>query len=105
MSIRWPAILSVLLVASACAPALKNVSTSPDGAMHRKVEDGVTTRAELERRLGWPETTLVDGRVAAWNLDKKQRPWATDPVTIKFQLIAVFDDEGIVECHSLLRIR
>ena len=105
MPIPRSAILGVLLLAAACAPALKNVSPSPDEAMHRKVEDGVTTRAQLERLLGRPTATLVDGRVAAWNLDKKQRPGVRDPVDIKFQLIAVFDDKGVVERHSLLRIR
>ena len=94
-----------LLLSAACSPRLKNVKPSSAESALRTIEDGVTTRIQLETMLGPPAKTFEDGSVAVWNLDKDQQPGALAAVCVRFQLIALFNEREIVERHSLLRIR
>lgn len=95
----------LVLLSPACSLHLKSVDTSSAASPLQGIEDGVTTRTHLETTLGLPAASFEGGSVAVWNLDKRQRPGVLETRDIRFQLIAVFDERGIVERHSLLRIR
>jgi hypothetical protein len=94
-----------LLLSAACSLRLKSVNPSSAVSHLQSIEEGVTTRVQLETMLGLPAASFEGGRVAVWNLDKKQQPGVLAAHKIRFQLIAVFDEREIVERHSLLRIR
>ena len=93
------------LPSAACSLPLKSVNPSSAVSPLQGIEDGVTTRMHLETMLGSPAASFEGGRVAVWNLDKKQRPGVSKARDVRFQLIALFNDREVVERHSLLRIR
>lgn len=98
--------LAVLLLLSAtCSLKLRSMDTSMGALPIQGIEDGVTTRTHLETSLGLPAASFEGGRVAVWSLDKRQRPGVLETRDIRFHLVAVFDERGIVERHSSLRIR
>jgi hypothetical protein len=94
-----------LLLSVTCSLRLKSVNPSSAVSPLQSIEAGVTTRMHLETMLGLPAASFEGGRVAVWNLDKKQKPGVLAVDDVRFQLIAVFDERKIVERYSLLRIR
>lgn len=96
---------AVLLLTMACSPVLKSVAPTSAKSSIRTVQDGVTTRLELEEMFGKPGASFEGGRIVAWYLDKKHGAGVSTTVDLKFHLIVVLNERGIVERHSLLRVR
>jgi hypothetical protein len=101
---------SLLLVA---ALALAGCATQPlrgQGDLARFVRDGVSTRTELEARLGPPALTFEDDRIACWRLGRDDAGQFVVRRTVGWagtrdELVVVFDAAGVAQRHALVEIR
>jgi len=73
------------------------------------LEDGRTTRDDVEAVLGAPSGRFESGRILTFRLDKNFEVVRSTGSTVahshRYSLVLGFDDEGFLERHRLLRIR
>jgi len=76
------------------------------------LKDSQTTKEELLSNLGTPSAQFEEGRILTYRLDGKyqavQRPSGQSPTPwhrAQYSLVLVFDAAGILQRHSLVRVR
>ncbi len=73
------------------------------------IQDGRTTRAEIDNRLGQPANSYEQGRIVSYNFceDEKHRFHLSgcEHVTVDniYNMVLVYGPDGIVKKHRLLR--
>jgi hypothetical protein len=98
--------LLTLLIASCAAGKVRPVA-GPEGkppVILAFVEDGTTSRDEVQQQLGAPASSFDQERILAYRLDEDFD--LTDALPdASYSLIFVFDGRGVLQRHSLVRIR
>jgi hypothetical protein len=74
------------------------------------LEEGVTRKADVIRRLGDPSAIYDDSRTMTYRLAQDDKGWIVRPKSVGWHgivsnLVVVFDDQDILKRHSLVRIR
>lgn len=73
------------------------------------LQDGRTTRDDVEAVLGAPSGRFEGGRILTFRLDKSYEVVTDTGVVVapayRYSLVLVFDSEGFLVRHRLLRIR
>ena len=78
------------------------------------LKDSQTTKKEVLLNLGTPSVQFEEGRILTYRLDDKyqavQRPSGQSPTPdpwypARYSLVLVFDAAGILQRHSLVRVR
>lgn len=99
------AIFILLAILTACA------SYPPgDPQLLTFLQDGVTTREDVYMKLAEPSAVWEGGRVMTYQLDRNNQDYV--PMrrreaawTAKYSLVLVFDEQGILRRHSLVRMK
>ena len=105
MAFRMAAWMTLVLLASGCARTAKPVDPSSRNFPFQGLEEGVTTHKAVVARFGEPAESYEDGQVTVWCLDKEWRPQPGDDRRIRYHLVTVIDEEGVVQRFSLIRVR
>lgn len=88
-------ILTVLVMSTACAsappPADEALAVQASLAF---LEDGKTTKGDLQARLGAPSGEFRRGGI-----------WTYGTLPSGYQLVVVFDDKDVVKGHRLLKVK
>lgn len=106
MHLRRSLVLVAILALAGCAtPPLRG-----QGDLAATVRDGVSTRAELEARLGPAALTFENGRIACWRLGGDEGGQYVVRRTVGWagtrqELVVVFDSAGAVQRHALVEIQ
>jgi len=101
-----------LAVALGCITSMQAADVAPQRLLSQLefLRDGKTLRAEVEARLGAPETTYADNRIAAYSAEVLAAdhrlfvcpcPAGID-IEAKFKLMLRFSTAGILEQHELV---
>jgi len=98
-------LVSILALAGCATPSLRG-----QGDLSRFVRDGVSTRSELEARLGPPALTFENERIACWRLGRDDAGQFVVRRTVGWagtrdELVVVFDATGTVQRHALVEIQ
>lgn len=105
-------------VACLCAGSLLGISMSAcetpsvigDPHLLSFLQDGSTTRQDVYEHLTEPSATFEAGRIFIYMLDKDEGGYilvhrnAAD-WTGKYSLVLAFDEGGVLQRHSMLRVR
>jgi hypothetical protein len=98
-------LMPVLLVAlAACSSTVERVSDPDSLAGLAFLQPGVTTRTEIEARLGPPWQLYEPDRVATYHLEqRKDRFEATENSFISYNLVLLFRPDGVLDKWSLVK--
>jgi len=75
------------------------------------LHDGTTSRADVILKLGPPNRTFENNRIASWRLAKDEAgyflvaPTPTGWYGARYELVVVFTANDVMEQHSLVEIR
>ena len=86
--------------------------TPPDESIIEFLEDGLTTKKEAILELGYPSGKFEGERILTYRLSySSEQKWRVrekvDPYDwqlVKYSLVLVFDDNNVLEKHSLVPI-
>ena len=100
----------IALIISGCAANEHPIP--PDESIIEFLEDGVTTKKEAILKLGFPTGQFDGERILTYRLSySKEHQWRVrekvvpyDWRAVKYSLVLVFDDNNILEKHSLISI-
>ena len=102
---RAAAVVLLLLLFAGCA-------TTPLGRadLLAFIEDGRTSREEAYLQLGEPSAFFEGGRILSFRLGQDDGGYflvekAKGFVDVRFSLMMVFDDRGVLQRHSLVRVK
>jgi len=106
----------VMVFALMACTAHKVQTIDPGVTRHTSLsflKDGQTTKKEVRSKLeSSPSAQFEDGRIFTYRLDGKyqavQRPSGQSPTPwhrAQYSLVLVFDAAGILQRHSLVRVR
>ena len=96
---------SLALAGSGCATKYQQISVGSSAPEWlRLLEDGRTTESAVRAQLGEPARTFESGRVLTYRLGRRYRV-VSDWDRTRFSLVLVFDADGTLERHSLLRVK
>lgn len=115
MSAKISAVLLVTLMLLGCETTPPPIKGSPD--LLKFLSDGKTTRTEAITTLGQPSGTFEAQRILTYRLGYEPENngyavvereatvsgWPTWTAA-KFSLVLVFDDAGILQNHSLVKV-
>jgi len=108
-------VLALALTLAGCATVPPSIKGSPD--LLNFLSDGKTTRTEVITTLGQPSGTFEVQRILTYRLgyepenhgyavverEAAASGWPTWTAA-KFSLVLVFDDAGILQKHSLVKV-
>lgn len=100
--------VTVALIQSGCATAQV---FSGDRQLLSFLHDGTTTRTEVVERLGEPSAQLRADHILTYRIVGSDAagygvwaPHATQP-DARLSLVLVFDDQGVLQRHALIKVR
>ena len=116
------AIILFLIVISGCTatPTTRIIEDQPNSNQMPFIRDGITVRAEVHAQLGEPASTYEDERIVTYWLEKdeaeelvvantrhlkKGRSESIMEEVGLYDLVLVFDSNGVLERHSFVLIR
>jgi hypothetical protein len=95
-----PVLLGVL---AACSTTVERVADPDKLSGLAFLQAGVTTRQEVEARLGPPRQAYEPDRVTTyWLSDAKGRYEASEGPLIGYNLVLLFDADGVLDKWSLI---
>ncbi|UCF68885.1 MAG: hypothetical protein JSV80_06245 [Acidobacteriota bacterium] len=108
-------IVALALALASCAHSLEVVQTDQaDAPAIAFLLDGETAREQVAARLGQPSAQFENGRIMTYRLDRKFRVLSLRSrddsehagwQQARYSLVLIFDDQGILARHRLLRVR
>ena len=84
---------------------------SHDPGLLEFLKDGQTTRQEILLRLGAPSRTMENERVLFYRLGQDGKGYFIRDLVhdhwadVRYSLVLVLDDRGVLEKHSLVNVR
>lgn len=104
---------AVVLMAGCATPQPPGVS--PDPALVAFLNDGVTRRAEVLARLGEPSTVFERDCILTYRIagDPERGFWIRERggqanvgwIGVNHSLVLVFDEQGLLQRHSLVAVQ
>ena len=93
-------LLLIVVLAFSCAPKRQVIDPQLEGERFGYLQDGKTNRQEIIDRLGNPLHSYENGRIVIYSwFDKKS------DVYIKYDIVLIFNENDILERHSVVRVR
>jgi hypothetical protein len=112
---RLPALVAAGLVVGGCATSRPPPSLVPDRALLNFLLDGTTARTEVLSRLGEPSTVFEQDRILTYRIagDPDRGFWIrertgqpnTGWIGVNRNLVLVFDEQGLLQRHSLVVVQ
>ena len=109
--------LGSILWCTGCAKKLKTVTPDVGKRPWLLLVDGQTTKEEILARWGPAPREINGGQILCYRLGRKYKPkklnesYPFDPTKtfqwegVKYSLVLVFDESGILKKHSVTRVR
>jgi hypothetical protein len=73
------------------------------------LEDGKTTKREIEQTLGQPTSQYEDGKIWAYSIELREARAGTIGISEsyvgRYSVVLVFDEKNMLKRHSLLRFK
>ena len=93
-------LLLIVFLAFSCAPKRQVIDPQLEGERFGYLQDGKTNRQEIIDRLGNPLHSYENGRIIIY-------PWIDmkSDVYVKYDIVLIFNENDILERHSVVRVR
>lgn len=101
-------LVAITLLISGCASTGKSPG---DPQLISFLQDGQTPRQEILRRLGSPTLTMEDESILFFRLGEDRRGYFIRELDkerwagVRYSLVLILDDAGMLKEHSLVKVR
>ena len=90
-------LLLIVVLAFSCAPARRVIGPQLESESFEYLQDGKTKRQEIIDRLGHPLHSYENGRIVIYSwFDKESKG---------YDIVLVFNEDNVLERHSVVRVR
>jgi hypothetical protein len=89
--------LFIVIFAFSCAPARQVIDPQLESERFEYLQDGKTNRQEIIDRLGHPRHNYENGRIVIYS-------WF-DEESKGYDIVLVFNEDNVLERHSVVRVR
>jgi hypothetical protein len=92
-------LLLIVVLAFSCAPKRQVIDPQLEGERFGYLQDGKINRQEIIDRLGNPHHSYEDGRIIIYSW------FDIEDVYVKYDIVLIFNENDILEKHSVVRVR